>query len=332
MKKAPKYPQQKGVALLTILIMVVLATILAVSIIGQQKASLDETRLLLRQDQALMYAQSAEYFLSELLVQDAKDNERDNLSEAWAKPMPIFPVEDGFVSGELIDEHSKFNLNSVLKTDGTVNEPAKKFFQNMLKRLQLDENLVDAVIDWQDHDEETVGAMGAENSFYQGVQQGYLAPNQMFNTIEQLQLVRGFAGEPYQKLKPYITALPKRDTKINVNTSSAFILSCLHEQLQTLAVEDALKQQRENLQNFANFSEVWNVAPFSGVEAGQRTAFSDVFDVKSAFFSSNVTVSLSERQRNMRSWLYRSGDKVQSYERSWVIGGQQPSVESLGKK
>jgi general secretion pathway protein K len=248
--------------------------------------------------------------LSELLVQDAKDNESDNLSEAWAKPMPIFPVEDGFVSGELIDEHSKFNLNSVLKTDGTVNEPAKKFFQNMLKRLQLDENLVDAVIDWQDHDEETVGA------------------NQMFNTIEQLQLVRGFAGEPYQKLKPYITALPKRDTKINVNTSSAFILSCLHEQLQTLAVEDALKQQRENLQNFANFSEVWNVAPFSGVEAGQRTAFSDVFDVKSAFFSSNVTVSLSERQRNMRSWLYRSGDKVQSYQRSWVLVGQavQPSM------
>lgn len=53
---------QSGVALLTILIMVVLATILAVSILRYQNANLEETKLLLRQDQALQYAWSAEYF------------------------------------------------------------------------------------------------------------------------------------------------------------------------------------------------------------------------------------------------------------------------------
>ncbi|GAA5006310.1 type II secretion system minor pseudopilin GspK [Acinetobacter puyangensis] len=311
--------QQKGVALLTILIMVVLATILAASILKHQQANLDETRMLLRQDQALLYAQSAEYFFSELLVQDAKDNKTDNLNENWAKPFPVFPVEDGFVSGDLTDENSKFNLNALLSKDGTVNPTARAFFQAMLQRLSLDANLVEAVIDWQDADDETIGAMGAENSYYQGVQQDYLAPNQMFSSIEQLQLVRGFAGEPYQKLKPYITALPQHETKININTASAFVLSCLNEQLNPLAVASTLQQMRENMQPFENFSSIWQVAPFSAVEEGQRNQFADLFDVKSSFFTANITVNLSERQRSLRSWLYRHDSTVQSYQRSWLV-------------
>ena len=94
---------QSGVALLTILIMVVLATILAVSILRYQNANLEETKLLLRQDQALQYAWSAEYFFSELLIQDAKDNTTDSLNESWAQPFPPFPVEDGVVTGQLHD-------------------------------------------------------------------------------------------------------------------------------------------------------------------------------------------------------------------------------------
>ena len=83
---------QSGVALLTILIMVVLATILAVSILRYQNANLEETKLLLRQDQALQYAWSAEYFFSELLIQDAKDNTTVSLNESWAQPFPPFPA------------------------------------------------------------------------------------------------------------------------------------------------------------------------------------------------------------------------------------------------
>lgn len=319
MQTSKSIAQQQGVALLTILIMVVLATILAVSILQQQKANLDETRLLLRQDQALMYAQSAEYFLSELLVQDSKDNNNDNLNEPWAKPMPIFPVEDGFVSAYLKDEQGKFNLNSLLKADGSVNEPAKQLFKNMLKRLQLDENLVEAVIDWQDHDDETLGAMGAENSFYQGLQHDYLAPNQMMTSVEQLQWIRGFAGEPYQKLKSHVTVLPRQESKINLNTADAFLLSCLSEQLSILAVRDALKQQRESLHTFNDFNGLWELAPFSAIDAGQRNTFSDLFDVKSQFFSAYITVSLSERQRTLKSLLFRDENQVQTYQRSWSL-------------
>ncbi len=51
---------QRGVALLTILLMVVMATILASSLLARQQRMLKQSELLLRQDQALQYALAGE--------------------------------------------------------------------------------------------------------------------------------------------------------------------------------------------------------------------------------------------------------------------------------
>ena len=319
-----KTKSQQGVALLTILIMVVLATILAMTILKSQQASLDETKLLLRQDQSLMYAQSAEYFFSELLIQDAKDNQVDHLSESWAQPFPIFPVEDGFVSGQLYDQHAKFNLNTLLKEDGTRNEPAIEFFKALLIRFNLDENLADAVIDWQDADHETVGAMGAENAYYQGLKQGYLAPNQMFTSVEQLNLVRGFNDGGYQLLKNYLTALPSRSTKMNVNSVDGVLLSCLSAQLDANVITNTLQTLRQNLEHFNSLEELWEIEPFTSIDTAERNKFRDLFNAESSYFTAEISVQLSERQRHLTSWLYRENQNVQSYQRAWLLHSKQP--------
>jgi len=313
--KLPKQ-SQSGVALLTILIMVVLATILAVSILRYQNANLEETKLLLRQDQALQYAWSAEYFFSELLIQDAKDNTTDSLTENWAQPFPPFPVEDGVVTGQLHDEQGRFNLNTLLNENGEKNETAVLFFQAMLERLNLDPNLVEAVIDWQDADDETVGAMGAENSYYQGVQADYLAPNQMFSSAKQLQWVRGFEGENYQRIAPYISALPSRSTKININTADPFVLACLNPRLDPMTVANTMQAQRQNLETLSSFSDLWNLDGFSAVTE-DREKYSALFDVSSSFFVAEIQVMLSERKRSIQSHLYRNKEVVQSYQHNW---------------
>lgn len=324
MKPLNRCPTQKGVALLTILIMVVLATLLAMGILKSQQANLDETKLLLRQDQSLMYAQSAEYFFSELLIQDAEENQIDHLSENWAQPFPIFPVEDGFVSGQIYDQQAKFNLNSVLKEDGSRNEPAIEFFKALLLRFSLDPNLVEAVIDWQDADQETVGAMGAENAYYQGIKEGYLAPNQKFTSVKQLQMVRGFAGQPYELLKSYLTALPQHETKININTADALLLSLLSPQLDVIVITNALQKQKKDLQYFNHLEELWEIEPFNKVDVAERAKYKDLFSAQSSYFTAEITVQLSERQRHMTTWLYREGQHVQSYQRSWLLESQQP--------
>lgn len=314
--------RERGVALLTILIMVVLATILAMTILKSQQANLDETKLLLRQNQSLMYAQSAEYFFSELLIQDAKDNQIDHLSENWAQPFPMFPVEDGFVSGQIIDQQSKFNLNSLLKEDGSRNEPAIAFFQAILLRLNFDPNLVEAVIDWQDADEETVGAMGAENSYYQGLKDGYLASNLPFTSVQQLQFVRGFKGDPYRLLQPYLTALPSRTTSMNLNTVDPFLLSCLSPQLDYINIANTLVQRRNNLEFFNSIEELWELDSFSRIETAERDKFNTLFGASSAYFTAEISVQLSERQRHLTVWLKRQNQSVESYQRSWLLQSQ----------
>uniref|UniRef100_UPI00124C34C8 type II secretion system minor pseudopilin GspK n=1 Tax=Acinetobacter ursingii TaxID=108980 RepID=UPI00124C34C8 len=199
---------QQGIALITILVMVALATILAATIAKKQSNTAENTAYLIRQDQSLLYAKSAEAFFSELLVQDAQDSAQvDHLGETWAKPMPTFPVEDGYISGELQDESGKFNLNNLVKADGTPDENVQKWFEKLLVRVGLPAELSQAVIDWQDPDDQPTGAMGAESSYYQGLQPPYLAPNTQFHNIEELKRVRGFEGKNFDLIKPYISAL-----------------------------------------------------------------------------------------------------------------------------
>lgn len=70
------------------------------------------------------------------------------------------PVEDGYVSGRLVDESGKFNLNNLLKSDGSVDDSARRWFERLLQRVGLPAELSQAVIDWQDSDDEPTGAMG----------------------------------------------------------------------------------------------------------------------------------------------------------------------------
>ena len=93
---------QQGIALITILMLVALATILAATIAKRQMYTSENTAYLMRQNQALLYAKSAELFFAELLQDDAKNaGQVDHSQENWAKPMPPFPVEDGYVSDVL---------------------------------------------------------------------------------------------------------------------------------------------------------------------------------------------------------------------------------------
>ena len=303
--------QQQGIALITILVMVALATILAATIAKRQANTAENTAYLMRQNQSLLYAKSAEAFFSELLVDDAENaGDIDHLQENWAKPMPAFPVEDGFVSGTLQDESGKFNLNSLVNNDGTPNPQAKAWFEKLLLRVGLPEKLSEAVIDWQDADDETVGAMGAEASYYQCLPQGYLAPNSKFHSVEELKLVRGFEGQKYLQIVDYVSAAPTSDSKVNVNTASVMLLASLDPKLDVNAVQQALQQRQENLEYFSNINDLWAIEPFTQVNPDIRNEVNDLLGVQSSYFKAKIEVLLSERKRQFSSDLVRKDKTV----------------------
>lgn len=303
--------QQQGIALITILVMVALATILAATIVKRQANTAENTAYLMRQNQSLLYAKSAEAFFSELLVDDANNaGAVDHLQENWAKPMPAFPVEDGFVSGTLQDESGKFNLNSLVNDEGVPNPQAKLWFEKLLLRVGLPEKLSEAVIDWQDADDEISGTMGAENSYYQGLPQGYLAANSKFHNVEELKLVRGFEDQKYLQIVDYVSALPASDSKVNVNTAPAMLLASLDPKLDINAVEQALKKRQANLEHFSNINDLWVMEPFKQVNSDVQSQVNALLGVQSNYFKAKIEVLLSERKRQFSSDLVRKDKTV----------------------
>lgn len=307
---------QRGIALLTILVMVALATILAATIAKRQTNTSENTGYLMRQDQSLLYAKSAEAFFSELLIQDSDNGGNiDHLQENWAKPMPAFPVEDGFVSGRLLDESGKFNLNNLLKADGSVDDSARRWFEKLLQRVGLPAELSQAVIDWQDADDETTGAMGAESNYYQGLDPSYLASNTKFHQVEELKLVRGFEGKNYDLIAPYVTALPEA-TKINMNTAAPLLLASIDPKIDVKTLEQELKTKQAELTYFNSVEDLWKLNAFSGIEPQNKTDAAAWLDSKSNYFTAQIEVVLSERKRQFTSAMMRKDKQVTVYSRS----------------
>ena len=307
---------QRGIALLTILVMVALATILAATIAKRQTNTSENTGYLMRQDQSLLYAKSAEAFFSELLIQDSDNGGNiDHLQENWAKPMPAFPVEDGFISGRLLDESGKFNLNNLLKADGSVDDSARRWFEKLLQRVGLPAELSQAVIDWQDANDETTGAMGAESNYYQGLDPSYLASNTRFHQVEELKLVRGFEGKNYDLIAPYVTALPEA-TKINMNTAAPLLLASIDPKLDVKTLEQELKAKQAEFTYFNSVEDLWKLNAFSGIEPQNKTDAAAWLDSKSNYFTAQIEVVLSERKRQFSSAMMRKDKQVTVYSRS----------------
>lgn len=297
--------------------MVALATILAATIAQRQKFTAENTAYLMRQNQSLWYAKSAETFFSELLVEDAENaGDVDYLQENWAKPMPAFPVEDGYVTGQLYDESGKFNLNSLVDDSGQVNVAAKEWFERLLMNAGLNAQLSEAVIDWQDADNETLGPMGAEESYYRGLRNAYLPANSKFHAVEELKMVRGFEGEKYLQIAPYVSAIAVQDAKVNINTAPAIVMASLAESLDVKTVEAVLEQRQQNMEHFSNVDELWSLEPFSQAKNENQTALNALLGVKSSYFQAKIEVMLSERKRQFQTYLLREDKKVHVLYRS----------------
>ena len=108
-----KSQHQRGVALLTVMLVVALATTTAVAMASRQQLDIRRTENTLYQGQALMYLYGVESWSMQFLAEDRRDNEIDHNDEDWATRLPPLPVEGGQVQGYIEDLQGRFSLNSL---------------------------------------------------------------------------------------------------------------------------------------------------------------------------------------------------------------------------
>ena len=96
--------RQRGVALITAVLVVALATILAVSV--GFKGYLDQRRSVtaFSLDQGFEIAMGAEAWAADILRKDKVGGSKtDDFTEMWATPLPPIPVEGGEVAGQIVE-------------------------------------------------------------------------------------------------------------------------------------------------------------------------------------------------------------------------------------
>ncbi len=218
--------RMRGVALIIALVVVTLATLMATRI-GSQ-SSLDQRRAatLMAHEQALQMALGAEAWAIEVLYQDATTTQHDSLDETWAMPLPPLPIDGGQLQASLEDMQGRFNLNNLLKPDGTQNMLAVAQFTRLLAALGLEPKWADLLLDWIDADSLVTGNDGGEDSVYTSLSPSYRPPNRPIASISELLALPDFGAERYHQLAPYVAALPV-GTPLNVCTASSLVLDTI---------------------------------------------------------------------------------------------------------
>ena len=286
---------QRGVALVTAVLVVALGTIIAVNLMWQGTLDLRRAEAALAADQGLMYVQGAEAWAADILRQDLVDSpESDHLGEQWAFELPPLPVDGGAIVGRLEDLQGRFNLNNLVGADGMESQLARQQLERLLLLVDADPSLAGAVVDWLDPDTEQRFPTGGEDVAYTDVDPPYRTANAMITSASELMAIAGFDREIYRRLAPYVTVLP-RGTKLNVNTASNVVLASLSDDID-LGVADSLIESRAG----AEFLDI--DATFEGLV--EPDVLQEI-DGVSEHFLLTATVTLGSNQLTMRSVLQR---------------------------
>jgi len=232
-KHQPTRPlKEQGVALITALLVVSLATVLAVALVKHLYFDIRRTENILRLDQAQLFNKNSVEFAIVLISRDWElNNKIDTIEDidTFNDYAIAISFEGPPVSLELTDLQSCFNLNNLSKTNTDLPRYRAQYLR-LLSSLEIDPNLrtslVDSLIDWIDPDSLNE-PQGAEVDYYIGLEKPYQAANTLMTSPSELRLVKGYTDEVVKEVEQYTCVLPDINTGININTANSKMLESI---------------------------------------------------------------------------------------------------------
>ena len=279
-----KLQNNRGVALITVLIIFSVLSILAVQILNSQQMHVQRTANIINGARAYQYMYGAEVFATDQLSNYFKESkaERVHRNQPWSQGAISFEIEQGLgqLEGQIRDMHSCFNINSVLMEPPSVGEegtggnlrsgnnlgndsggvrrtgdtndsgmPGVDLFAKLIEPHLGEETvspqaLATALKDWIDEDQEPSGIDGAEDYTYTGLEVPYRTADTLMAHTSELVVVKGFTPKIYDSIKELICVLPTTEGTINVNT-----VKPEHAELVWILLEDVeLSQVKQALE------------------------------------------------------------------------------------
>ncbi|NOX26053.1 MAG: type II secretion system minor pseudopilin GspK [Deltaproteobacteria bacterium] len=241
-------------------------------------------------------------------------NTFDARSEMWGGGVANLPVGGGRISVTIEDLDGLLDINALVVGNNPQVEQ-KKRLQRLFANIGLEDpqNLVAALIDWLDSDDEVYykdGAVGAESAYYLGLDPPYRAHNGRIGTMEELALVKGFTPEVVARIKPFVTLYGSM--RINCNSAPAEVMATLYlNSDQPVSLDDAQSiVAARNKRPFRTVSDFIKVLP--GLAAlfptGRRLSYS--LKYTSDFYRIVSQAWINDGSRSVTAVVQKSKNRI----------------------
>jgi general secretion pathway protein K len=303
---------ERGIALLLTLLVLTLLVALILEFDAEARREYRDAAAFRDNFKATVLARAAVQAARGVLQQDfLKDKQTgqsfDALTDLWAFPITNYPIGDGLLNAKIEDERGKLNLNDLagLPTEANSKKIRVGKFKKLFELVQINPDLVDAIVDWVDKDE-TPEPSGAESIYYQTLRPSYRAANQPLQTLLELRLIKGMTPEIMAKLAKLVTVYDSAgDSMVNINTADPLVIQALHPDI-TQGIAADIVQARP----FKN-SKVDDLDRVSSFEVIGKT-IRHLYDIKSDLFLARMTVRVNEVSRNAVVILQRDQNGTSS--------------------
>ncbi len=245
--------RQRGVAVITALLLTTLAVAIVASLFWQQQVqvrSMENQRLHLQTKWILLGALD---FSRLVLNQDGHDNVATTLDGIWATPVAETRLDqyierervegenfDATVSGQITDAQSRYNLTN-LSLDQIINDEQVLMLAHLLQNLQLDAGLAMKVARAVQATQ-SPPPQGSSMIGQQDKKPNATGPIDMMQ-VDDLLTIPGVTQDIVDKLRKFVVILPQ-PTQVNVNTAPAEVLAMLVPDM-TVAEGSALVARRK---------------------------------------------------------------------------------------
>jgi general secretion pathway protein K len=295
-------PRARGMALITAIVLVAIAAVLATAIGFASIMSARRASTVFGADQSLLAAEGAEAMAAYVLKLSGSASPNFSLDQPWAQPYGPIPLAQGLVLefAQIEDQQGKFNINN-LASGGASDPNAIAQLQQLLNVLGLEQKWAGIIADWVDADLDPNFPDGAEDSVYLSQSPPYRAANIPISSISELLAIPGFGRDRYNRIAPYLAALPP-GTTINICTASGVLLDALSGKTEYSTDPAQLATQRQNSGCFPTLS------VFQSTLSSQSQAqLAGRLGTTSSYFRLRSVITIGTARFSLYSLLYRDG-------------------------
>jgi general secretion pathway protein K len=273
-----------------------LVAAVAATLLWQQQWNLRHHQARREQVQAQALVVAGLQWARQILRDDARGGSVDHLGEVWALRLPATPVEDGEISGFIVDQQGLFNVNNIVR-GGRAVEARVEVLRRLLETAGLPAATADAIVDWLDADSVASGEGGAEDADYAKREPPALAANRPLLRVAELASVKGLGVGVLAALHARLAALPE-ETPLNVNTATAEVLQATLPGLDATRVQQLLRDRAAR--PFTSVAEFRSRIANTGIPVDE-----EALSVSSRYFTVTVEARQGETRARGRALLRR---------------------------